>query len=134
MRKYFPFILTVCLVAASVFLATEQAFAQAADGNPPAVTGITPGRGQALAGALVALVSLIMGWRAKGREYPARRTQAIIALSLGGIAIILSVIHLGTSAGAVFGSGSGKAGAIVSLVLAVAGVTLSGLALRPKKA
>lgn len=62
-----------------------------------------------------------------------KRTQAIISLSLGGIAIILSVVHLSTSASAVLGSGSGKAGAIVTLIPALIGMALSGLALRPKK-
>jgi hypothetical protein len=95
-----------------------------------------------LIGAVIALVSLIMGWLAKARSNSAnasgagnnsnRRTQAIIALLLGGIAIVLSVVHLSTSAGAVFGSGSGKAGAIVALVLALIGTALSGLTLRKK--
>jgi hypothetical protein len=82
-----------------------------------------------------------MGWWALARSKSTNssgvrnnmRTPAIIALCLGGVAIILSLIHLSTSAGAVFGSGSGKAGAIVTLVLALIGITLSGLALRGKR-
>jgi len=54
-----------------------------------------------------------MAGRSK-RRYNARplskRTQALITLSLGAIAIILSITHLSTSAGAVFGTGRGKAG------------------------
>lgn len=134
MKKYVPFILTAFLTIGFSFLTTEEVFSQSVpDGPSPAVRGITTGRARAIGGAVIALVSLIMGWRAKARPNPAKRTQAIIALSLGGIAIILSVVHLITSAGAVFGSGSGKAGAIVALVLALIGTALSGLALRPKK-
>lgn len=144
MKKYVRFTLLACLVVGFSFLTMEKVFSQsAADGTPQAVTGITAGRARSLVGAVIALVSLIMGWRAKVRSNATnvsgagnsgnKRIQAIIALSLGGIAIILSVIHLSTSAGAVFGSGSGKAGAIVALVLALAGVALSALALRPKR-
>jgi hypothetical protein len=42
-------------------------------------------------------------------------------------------VHLCTSAGAVFGSGSGKAGAIVALLLALIGVTLGMLAFRSRQ-
>lgn len=129
------------MIIVSSFLVQENAFSQTApDGTSQAVRGITAGRARSLAGGVIALISLILGWRAKVRSNPARfsgagndgrkRTQAIIALSLGGIAILLSVIHLATSAGAVYGSGSGKAGAIVALVLALGGAALSGLALR----
>ncbi|HWV29010.1 MAG TPA: DUF6223 family protein [Dyadobacter sp.] len=130
MKKYASFILSVCLLVALSFWIPEQAFAQSA-GNEASqpVTGITAGRARSLIGGAIALVSLIVGWRAnKGNK----RTQAIIALSLAGGAIILSIIHLNTSAGAVFGSGSGKAGAIVALVLALIGGSLGGLSFRRK--
>ncbi|MGF6930028.1 hypothetical protein QFZ48_005528 [Chitinophaga sp. W2I13] len=136
-KKHIPFIFFIGLF----ILTTEKVFSQTTpDGTSPAVSGITTGRAQALVGAIIALISLIMGWRAKARSRSThltgnrqnKPTAAIIALSLGAIAIILSVVHLSTSAGAVFGSGSGKAGAIVALVLALTGATLSGLALRPK--
>ena len=58
----------------------------------------------------------------------------MVALSLGLTSIVLSIVHLSTSAGAVFGSGSGKAGALVALVLASFGIILSGVALRQKTA
>lgn len=143
-KKYVPVILLGCLFLGFSFLMPENVFAQSAgDGPSPAVTGITTGRAKSLAGGVIALVSIILGALAKARPKstnPSRagsngnkRTQAIISLSLAGIAIILSVIHLSTSAGAVFGSGSGKAGAIVTLVLAVIAIVLSGLALRPKR-
>ncbi|HEY0611734.1 MAG TPA: DUF6223 family protein [Chitinophaga sp.] len=134
MQKFVPFILSACLMIGFSFLATEEAFSQTTpDKTSAAVTGLTAGRVKAVVGGVIALISLIMGWRALAHSGSTKRTQAIIALSLGMIAIILSVAHLSTSAGAVFGSGSGKAGAIVSLVLALTGTALSGLALRPKR-
>lgn len=135
--KCFPFILPACLALLLFVLAAGAVVAQTTpDGSSPAVTGITAGRARSLVGAVIALASLVMGWRVKARSKAAGgslRTQAIIALLLGGIAIILSVVHLGASAGAVYGSGSGKAGAIVALVLGLAGVALSGLSLRTKR-
>lgn len=144
-KKYVASALFWCLTIGFSFLTTGEVFSQSIpdDGTSPVVTGVTEGRARAIVGGVIGLISLIMGWRAKARSKPANpssvasngsnRTQAIIALSLGGIAIVLSVIHLSTSAGAVFGSGSGKAGAIVALVLALTGVVLSGLALRPAR-
>lgn len=141
MKKYVPFILSMCLIIGFSSLTAEQVFSQSApDATSPAVTGITAGRAKSIAGGVIALISLIIGWRANSTNRSGagnnanKRTQAIIALSLGGIAIILSLVHLSTSAGAVLGSGSGKAGAVVALVLALIGTALSGLALRPKRA
>jgi len=139
MEKYALLILLGCLLIGLSFLISVNAFAQSTgDGTSQTVTGITSGRAKSLAGGLIALISLIMGWRAKaGSNITAlsrnKRTQAIIALSFAGIAIILSIIHLSTSAGAVFGSGSGKAGAIATLVLAFIGAGLGGLALHSPK-
>jgi hypothetical protein len=59
--------------------------------------------------------------------------DAKLALALGLIAIVLSIVHLTTSAGAVFGSGSGKAGAIFGVVLGFIGMILGGMALRKNK-
>jgi peptidoglycan/LPS O-acetylase OafA/YrhL len=137
LEKYTPIILPACLIIGITFLTTGNVFSQsAADETSSTVYGITAGRSRSLIGGVIALISVILGWRAKAtstRNNNNKKTQAIIALSLGAIAIVLSVIHLGKSAGAVFGSGSGKAGAIVALVLALIGVTLSGLALRRKR-
>lgn len=49
-----------------------------------------------------------------------------VALVLGLIGVILSVVHLGGSTG--FGTGGGRAGAIVGLVLALIVTSLGGLA------
>lgn len=59
------------------------------------------------------------------------RSWAVRALVLGFVAIILSVVHLaGTTGG--FGTGGGKAGAIVALVLGITGAVVNVLALRSK--
>lgn len=137
MKKNASFILLGCLLIAVSFLIPDQVFAQSAgDETSRTVKGITAGRAKSLVGGVLALVSLVVGWRANkvgsGMTGPSRnkRTQATIALSLGGIAIILSLVHLSSSASAVFGSGSGKAGAIVALVLALIGASLGGLSFR----
>jgi hypothetical protein len=51
-------------------------------------------------------------------------------LALGFVVIALSIVHLVTTAGAVFGSGSGKAGAIVALFLGLISMILSMITLR----
>lgn len=126
-------VVSVCLFIGCLLLLSETGFSQSGtEGGSPRVTGITSGRARAIGGALLGLVSVIMGWRAR-RGKGNNRLLAIIALILGGITIIVSVIHLYTSAGAVFGSGSGKAGAIVALVLGIAGSASGGMALRVEK-
>lgn len=106
------------------------------NGTSPYVSGLTAGRAKSLVGTAAGLISLIFGWRTKGRSARGSgsgRTGAVVALSLGLIAIVLSILHLSVSAGAAFGTGSGKAGAIVALLLGLVGTTLGGLALRAHK-
>lgn len=152
MKKYISFIRLVSLVLAFVFFATERALSQTpqdahksdttsattTDGGSSYtyVKGITPMRSRSLAGVALGLISLVIGWRARKRATAGignkGRNGAIAALSLGAIAMVLSIIHLNITAGAVFGSGSGKAGAIFAMVLSLIGVALSGLVLRQK--
>jgi hypothetical protein len=150
-KKIIPFMLSALLIICFFFLITEKAFSQAnQDGNKTDTTGhvtttsdghytyekgITPGRARSLVGVATGLISLIIGWRAKVRSNNGsisgnRRTPAMVALILGLFAIVLGVVHLSTSAGAAFGSGSGKAGAIAALVFGITGAILSGLALK----
>ena len=56
---------------------------------------------------------------------------ASAGLRLGLVAIVLSILHLANTVGG-FGSGGGKAGAIVALVLGLIGATLIGMAMRSK--
>ena len=93
---------------------------------------LTAGRARALVGAVLGLISLVIGGLAlarvgRGIGTGSGRAGAIMALVLGLIGIVLSVVHLGSSTG--FGTGGGRAGAIVALVLGLIGMILGGLAL-----
>jgi hypothetical protein len=93
--------------------------------------GITSGRARALMRAGIGLISVVCGGlavaRSKGVNGTGKgRVDAIAALVLGVIGVLLSVVHLGGSTG--FGTGGGRAGAIVALVLGLIGVSLGGLA------
>ena len=135
MKKYIPFILAVCIMF-GFFLLTQSAFTQTSQNtdNTSYVKGITAGRATAMAIGVLGLISLIVAWRAKLRfaKNSNSRNGVVVAFVLSLLSIVLSVIHLVTSAGAVFGSGSGKAGAIVALVLGLIGAVLSGLTLQKK--
>ena len=149
MKKYNLYKLSAWIIVLFSSLAMEKAFSQenqtrdkkettgsvsAKPGETSSyVTGITSGRAKSLVGTAAGLISLIFGWRAKlrsKRNNGSGQTGALVALAVGLISIVLSVIHLSASYGAAFGSGSGKAGAIVALVFALIGVTLGGIAFR----
>jgi hypothetical protein len=127
---------TALLIVGLSFMLCESAFSQTntteAAGNAEYVSGITTGRARALIGGVAGLICLITGWMAKSRSSTGAnvRVSAMVAVFLGLIGIALSVVHLSTSAGAVFGSGSGKAGAIVGLVLSLVGMTFGWMALK----
>jgi hypothetical protein len=130
MKKYISRALPAYLLIVFSFFVTEQAFSQ----SSTVPTGITAGRARALAGGALGLISLIIGWRAKarsGRGTVSRRSAPIAAVLLGAACIILSIVHLVTTTGG-FGTGGGKAGAVVSLVLGLIGITLGGWALRKR--
>jgi len=136
MRKYIPYILSTCIIIC-FFLLTEKSFSQTSqnsDGTFTYVKGITSGRAKALATVALGLISLLLAWRAKIRftKNNSNRNGLVTAFILSLLTIILSAVHLSTSAGAEFGSGSGKAGAIMAVLLGLAGAALSGLALRKK--
>jgi hypothetical protein len=96
------------------------------------VSGLTSARARSLVGGVIGLVSIIIGLRVRSRrganQVKTKRWPKV-ALALGVIAIVLSVLHLAGNTGA-FGTGGGKAGAIVALVLGICGVTLNGIAIR----
>lgn len=147
MGKVISSILSGGLVIAFFLFATEKTFSQISQddqvadttksGKSSYVKGITPMRARALVGGVLGLASLIIGWRARKRAAAGignkGKNGAIVALLLGAISFVLSIIHLIITSGAVFGSGSGKAGAIFALVLSLIGMTLGGLVLRQKK-
>jgi hypothetical protein len=81
--------------------------------------------------AAVGLISLIVGglsWaRSAGRIGKGSGwVGAIVALVLGLIGMVLSIVHIAGSTS--FGTGGGRAGAIVALVLSLIGMSLGGLA------
>ena len=81
------------------------------------VSGITPGRAAALLSAGVGLISVIIGRLAlirAGRRINSGRVMGIIALVVGLISIVLSLLHLASTTGG-FGTGTGRAGAIVAV-------------------
>jgi hypothetical protein len=145
MQRSIAYLFSVLLFIGSAFLLSGKAFSQVNGtentikttdsmattprGSSTYVTGITTGRARSLVGGVVGLMSLVIGWRAKIRSAKGHNvhTGAILALVSGSIGIILSIVHLSNAAGAVFGSGSGKAGAIVALVLSLTGMILGGL-------
>jgi hypothetical protein len=144
MRNLIPYILTASLTLVFSIAPTGDVFAQAdqhvsdstheGKSTTPYVRGLTSARAKSLVGGVIGLLSLVIGWRTKARatsNAQGVRSWAMAALALGVIAIILSAVHLTNNTGA-FGTGGGKAGAIVATVLGLAGATLSALALRPR--
>ena len=97
MKNYMLYTLSICLISAISFLVTEKAFSQTArkGENTTAVKGITPGRAKALIAVAVGLTSLIVGLSA--------RRRAVRQI----------------------GPGKGKNGAMVALILGLAGIILS---------
>jgi hypothetical protein len=142
MKTFIQFILAAWLTTAFSFLITGKVFSQegqehkmdtatsGTDGTSSYVTGITAGRARSLVGVALGLTSLIIGWRTKTRSgvSPIGRKWNVSALVLGLVAIVLSVMHLATVMGG-FGTGGGKAGAILALVLGLIGMGLGGRAL-----
>jgi hypothetical protein len=80
---------------------------------------------------LVGLLNLIIGRQALRRSalgISSARLWAIVAVVVGLVVAVLSLIHLVTSVGG-FGTGNGRAGAIVAILAGLAGLVLGGLAL-----
>lgn len=103
-----------------------------AQNNTP-VTGLTSARVKSLVGVAVAVSSLIIAIRSRSRtidpakeEY--RQNKLRLALLLGIAGIFLSLLHLFYNRGD-FGTGGGRAGAIVALVIALVATLLSGISL-----
>lgn len=138
MGKVISFILCVSLLLGCCCLVTVKTFSQTSETTKRSnlfneggyVRGITPARAIGLAEALLGILSIVLAVRAKKRSSIA---GAKTSLTLGLLAIISCIVHFVTTAGAVFGSGSGKAGAIVAAMLSLVGIILSRLVLSSKK-
>src|SRR5690349_12349304 len=111
MKKGISFLVVATLIVVLSSLSID-AFSQTDQQSENYVTGITSGRARSLIGVVFGLTSLIIGLKGKTRK----RKWVITALALGLIAVMLSVVHLLNLTGG-FGTGGGKAGAIVALAL-----------------
>lgn len=91
----------------------------------PTNVGFTAGRTSATVIAVAGLVGVVIGGLAlhSAGRIGARNGRAGAALSIGLIVIILSAVHLSRATGD-FGTGSGRAGAIVALVLGLTAMIL----------
>jgi FtsH-binding integral membrane protein len=94
------------------------------------VRGLTSGRLWALLPGVIALISIIIGGLALrfSARIEFKKRGGITALVGGAVCIILSIVHLARATGG-FGTGSGKLGAIVALVLGITAMILGGMAL-----
>jgi Family of unknown function (DUF6223) len=92
-----------------------------------AAGGYGPGSGRfgAIVAGVVGLISVAIGGWALARS---AGSWAIGALAAGLTGMVLGAWHLVRSADG-FGTGNGRAGAIVALVVALIGMSLGGLAL-----
>ncbi|QLQ38814.1 DUF6223 family protein [Micromonospora robiginosa] len=100
-----------------------------ADPHVPLAAGGIGGSGRfgATAFALVSLAGVVIGGLAVRRAGAGGR-RALLAVATGLVGLVLSAVHLATTTGG-FGTGQGRAGAIVGVVLGLVGVGLGGLAL-----
>jgi heme/copper-type cytochrome/quinol oxidase subunit 3 len=126
-----------CLTFIIIFSTVTSIFADAAQDQESEtyVSGMTSGRAKSLIGVALGVSSLIIGWRTKARsknKVNVSKSWPIAGVILGSAGVGLSILHLTASTGG-FGTGGGKAGAIVGLLVGVCGGVFSVLALRIKK-
>lgn len=117
-----------------IALFTVISAASCSQSAPETNVGFTAGRTRATAIAAAALISVVIGGLALARSAGLigngnGRNGAIVALILGLIGLILSIVHLGSSSTGGFGTGGGRAGALAALVLGLIGMILGGFAL-----
>ena len=112
----------------ATIVVTTTVFAQ--DGNA-VKRGLTTGRLESILISLLGLTSLILSlrhFRSPVNSSPGKRKGILIAGLAGLICIILAGVHIANSTGG-FGTGSGKAGAIVAIALGLTAIILSGISL-----
>jgi hypothetical protein len=140
--KYSPGIV-VALVALLLNLAQPQVFSQATEGKTQAskntngqffndggyVRGVTTARVIGIFELLIGISSLVCAVRSRK---PASKKLAKAGATLGWITVMVSIVHLAVTAGAIFGSGSGKAGSILAFLLGVSGSMVSWQSLRSR--
>lgn len=96
----------------------------------PVVYGMTQGRLTSIFLGFVDIASVITGALAlrSSTKSGFKKGAATWSVVLGSFSMLLSLVHLSNATGG-FGTGSGKAGAIVAIVFGLTGTTLGGLAL-----
>jgi hypothetical protein len=94
--------------------------------------GLTSGRLESILIGVLGITSLILSIRhfrsSKNAASTNKRRSIMIAGSLGLICMILAGVHIANSTGG-FGTGSGKAGAIVAIAFGLTAMVISGFAL-----
>jgi xanthosine utilization system XapX-like protein len=83
------------------------------------VSGITPGRAVSLLAGVIGLIGIVIGCMAlsrTARRISSGRQMGIVALAMGLIGMVLGGLHLASTTGS-FGTGKGRAGAIVAMVV-----------------
>ena len=112
----------------ATIVVTTTGFAQDGDAVK---RGLTTGRLESILISLLGLTSLILSirhFRSSEISSPGKRKGVMIAGLAGLICIILASVHIANSTGG-FGTGSGKAGAIVAIALGLTAIILSGISL-----
>jgi hypothetical protein len=95
------------------------------------VSGITPGRAASIISGVIGLISIIIGRLAIIRlatQAKTARVMSIIAIVAALTCIVLAVLQLARTTGG-FGTGKGRAGAIVAIVIGCIGLFLGAKAL-----
>lgn len=116
------------IAGAVAVLGIVSAAASAAAQDPVAAGVTTPGRAGAALAAAVGLSSVVIGAIARRGGGNGRARTAAVAVALGLAGLVLAAQHLARFTGG-FGTGDGRAGALVAIVAALAGAVLGALAL-----
>ena len=113
----------------TVIAVTTTAFAQE---GTTVKSGLTAGRLESILIGLLGLTSLIFSIRyfrsSKNSTSPNKRKRIIIAGIAALICVTLAALQIANSTGG-FGTGSGKAGAIVAMALGLTAIILSAVSL-----
>ena len=134
-KRTFSYIL-VALAAIALYFGLVHLVLMAANVSksaPSTVYGLTAKRQFALVALGFGLLSVIFGWRTfrKSASHTSilnGKNWAIVAIVIGLIAVIGSVLNLATANGGP-GSGNGVLGSAQALVLGLTGMLLGGLAI-----
>ncbi|MBC7888309.1 MAG: hypothetical protein H7Z13_10490 [Ferruginibacter sp.] len=134
MKRTFTYIIAA-LAAVALFAVIVHFVLVAANVSKPAATtvyGLTARRIWALTYMVLALISVVIGWRtlrqsAKGINILKGKKWVIVAIVAGMLAVINAVLNLATANGGP-GTGNGVLGSAQALLLGLIGIILAGIA------